>query len=618
MSAVMGIVIALVLSENGRTEEDRATEKTVPLKTIVVTATRIPHAPRDLGISASIVTREDIEAMAAQNVGDVLKDVTGARVNAYGSMGAMSSVTLRGSTDSQVLVLVDGMPVNLPSLGTADLSIYPVDNIERIEVIRGPASVLYGANALAGVINIVTRNVPEEPFVRVSASYGTFDTRIYQLSRGAKAGDFGYLVTASHNSSDGDRENSECDGYHVSGKADYDLGEESRLVFFTGYTRQNKGVPGSTSWPSPDCSQDDEKNWFGLTHKLGFSKSHDVVSKVFFNRHWQEFKNPDILTDDISKNNQLGLDVQHTLSFGDAHTAACGIFWERDETNIKDINGISKIGGKQELTTTAVYLQDEISLSESFIITPGLRYDDQSEYGSEINPKVSGLYRLTGKTSLRASVGRGFRAPTINDLYWRDNYSIGNPDLKPEESVGYDLGVQHEFGSKNLVKVSLFRSDVEDLITWVDSEDDGIWEASNINEARIQGGEAEINIQFTKQVSGTLSYTFLDARDTGKNYHNEHLRYRPRHKGGCRLRYQNERGFKATFGTEYTDSVYSDRANTTELDSYMLVDARVSRTMAKNVEIFITGKNLLDEEYQVMKEYPMPGTSITGGVQAMF
>ncbi|OGV68600.1 MAG: hypothetical protein A2283_12585 [Lentisphaerae bacterium RIFOXYA12_FULL_48_11] len=622
MAVVIGIVAALGFSMDSWSQtnhEGQATLATNELGTIVVTGTRIPHALNDVGVSASVISKERIEEMKAQNVGEALRESAGARVNSYGAMGAGSSISLRGSTANQVLVMVDGRPVNLPSVGSADLSMYPVDQIERIEVIRGPASVLYGANALAGVVNIVTKDVPDKLLTEASASYGTFDTRIFRLSNGAKIGDLGYLITASQNSSDGYRTNSACDGYHVSGKVNYDLSQDSRLIFSTGYSRQDKGIPGAIIWPSPNCTQDDERYWFDATHKVEFGKNSCLTSKVFLNQHWQEYKDTDLFTDDISRNQQLGLDVQQTLPLGDRHLLLGGIFFERDNVNIiNDITGGSRIGGKQNLTTTAIYLQDEISLSESLIVTPGLRCDVQSEYGTEVSPKVSGLYRFTDKTSLRASVGRGFRAPTIDDLYWRDDYSAGNPDLKPEKSIGYDVGIQHEFGSKNLFQVTLFRSEVENLITWADTQGNGIWEACNIDKACLQGVETEVNLQCTKQVSIKLSYTFLDARDTGEEYHNQYLRYKPKHKGGCRLQYQGERGLKVNLGAEYTDSAYSDRANTSEVDGFVLVDTSVSQTVGKGTEIFVSGKNLLDQEYEVIKGYPMPGTIVMSGVKVIF
>lgn len=623
MTVVGGIVITLGCPRDGWSEDSPQKQKsaaTNELNAVVVTATRIPRALQDVGVSASVVTKETIEETDAQNVGDVLDEsVPGARVESFGGMGAESHVTLRGSTDNQVLVLVDGRPNNLPSDGKTDLSMYPVDDIERIEVIRGPASVLYGANALAGVVNIVTRDVPVELLTDVSAAYGTYNTRIVRLDNGATIGDVGYLVTASQNSSDGFRENSACDGYNLSGKVSYDLNQDSKVVFSSGYSRQDKGVPGSTSYPSPNARQDDEIYWFDVTHKLGFGKNSCLTSKVFLNEYWQKYKDPDVATDDISRNQQLGLDIQQSLFLNDAQTLLLGIFGERDNANITDsATGTSIIGGEQGLSTTAVYLQDEISLLDSLVLTPGLRIDNQSEYGTEVSPKLSGLYKFTDKTSLRASVGRGFRPPTVDDLYWRDEFSIGNPDLKPEKSIGYDLGIQHEFGSKNLFQITLFRSDVDDLISWVDTGSNGIWEARNIDKARLQGAEADLHLQFTKQVSGDFNYTFLDARDMGEEYHDKHLTYKPINKGGCRLRYQNERGLKMSLGAEYTDSAYSDRLNTTEVDSFVLVDARVSQTVAKGVEVFVAGNNLLDEKYEVILDYPMPRTTVMGGVKATF
>jgi outer membrane receptor for ferrienterochelin and colicins len=611
-------MFALTFAQGGWSEENSEGGAYFDLGTVVVTATRTPHLLEDVAVSATVVTREEIDEVNAQSIGEALEGVVGVKVDTYGSMGMATSIRLRGSTPNQVLVLVDGRPVNLPSLGTVDLSMYPVDNVERIEVIRGPVSALYGANALGGVINIITKDVPEEPFTEASASYGTFNTQIYRLNHGVKIDSFGYLITGSKNSSDGDKENSECDGYHFTGKVNYDLGEEAKLTFSTGYSRQDKGVPGSTSWPTPKVEQDDEKNWFDLTYKLASGENSDITSKIFFNRHWQEYKDPDSFTDDISKNYQLGVDLQQNLFLSDAHTLTWGINWERDEVDIKDINEVSKIGGERELTTKAVYLQDEITLSELLTLTLGLRYDHHSVYGSEVSPRASCLYKLTEKTSLRTSVGCAFRAPTVNELYWRDSYAVGNPDLKPEESIGYDLGIEHQFNTKVLGRVSLFRSDVDDLLTWDDPDGDWIWEPYNVEKARVQGIEAGVKTQFTRLLSSAFTYTYLDTRDDGETYKDKYLRYRPRHKGGCRLTYENERGLKVGLGVEYSSSVYTDRANTSKLGSFLLLNARISRVVAGDTELFIAGENLLDEEYQLYDGYPMPGASITGGLKAKF
>ena len=629
---IIGIAAALIISQNNRAQESdvekEAVKSPAPIATqtvsgaseadeVVVAATRIPQATRDVGVSVSVVPRERIEELNAQNAGEVLEEVTDVRMNTYGSMGAESDITMRGSSASEVLVMVDGRPVNVASVGKTDLSMYPVDQIERIEVIRGPASVLYGAGAMAGVVNIVTRDPPKQLQTDLSASYGTKNTRIIQLDNGAKLGDIGYLITASQNASDGWRENSACDGYNISGKLDYDMTQESRLTLNSGFSRQNKGVPGSTSWPSPDAKQYDEQSWFDLTHKYEFETNSCLTSKIFLNQNWQDYKDPDSFTDDTSRNNKTGVDIQQTLPAGERQLLLGGIYLENDAVNIKDADGISRIGGNRDLFTGAVFMQDEISFLERFVATPGLRCDMQSKWGAELSPKISGLYKIIEGTGLKASVGRGFRAPTVSELYWRDNYNEGNPDLKPEESFSYDAGIQQSLGEKSMLQVSLFQSHMKNLIAWFD-DGKGIYRAQNVNDAFLQGLETELNARLTKEISGALNYTLLGAKDTSGQYDGEILTYRPKNKVGARLGYQSKWGFKCNVNAEYTDSVYADRANTKELGGFMTLGAYVAQTLFKGVEIYARGDNILDKQYQLLNGYPMPGASIMGGLKATF
>lgn len=628
----IGTAVALLVSQiNGAQEsgtEQETDKRIAPVvtqtvseateaDTVVVSASRIPQAVRDLGVSVSVVPRERIEELDAQSVEEALAEVTDVRMNTYGSMGAQSDITLRGSTANQVLVMVDGRPVNVASEGKTDLSLYPVDQVERIEVIRGPGSVLYGAGAMAGVVNIVTRDPPQELQTDVSASYGTKNTHILQLDNGARIGDLGYLVTASQNSSDGWRDNSAYDSYNISGKVDYDLSSASRLVLNSGFSRQNKGVPGSTSWPTSDAKQHDRQYWVDLTHKYEFETNSCLTSKAFINQNWQEYEEPDSFTDDTSQNQKAGLDVQQTLPAGESQLLLGGVYLENDAVNIKDDQGVSRIGGNRDLFTGAVFLQDEISFFEKFIATPGLRCDMQSKWGAELSPKISGLYKIIQGTGLKASIGRGFRVPTVNELYWRDDYTIGNPDLKPEESLSYDAGIQQQIGEKSMFQVSVFQSHMKNLIAWFD-DGKGIYKAENVNDAFLQGLETELNAQLTREITGALNYTLLGAQDTSGQYDGETLTYRPKNKVGGRLGYQSKWGLKLSVNADYTDSVYTDRANTKELGGFMTMGAYAAQTLCKGVEIYVRGDNILDKQYQLVNGYPMPGASVMGGVKATF
>ena len=620
-AALACAAIALALTHNSPAQapgsSNAAPEAAGEADAVVVSATRIPQAVRDVGVSVTVVPRERIEELNAQNASQVLEEVADARVNSYGSMGAESEVTVRGSSGSQVLVMVDGRPVNVASVGETDLSMYPVEQIERIEIIRGPGSVLYGAGAMAGVVNIITRDPPPEMRTRMSASYGSRNTRVFELDNGARFGSLGYLVTASRNASDGWRDNSFCDGYNMSGKLDYDLAPESRLTFNGGFSRQNKGVPGSESWPSPEARQYDRLYWFDLTHRHEFATNTCLTGKIFLNQNWQNYKDPDMATDNISKNQKTGLDVQQTLPAGESHMFLGGIYAENDYVNIRDKDDASVIGGNRDLFTGAVFLQDEISFLRRFALTPGLRCDMQSKWGAELSPKISGLYKVVEGTSLKASVGRGFRAPTVSELYWREDYSQGNPDLRPEESFSYDAGVRQELGERTALQISLFQSHLKNLISWFD-DGSGVYRAENVNSAFLQGLETELSAQITEEISAALNYTLLGAKDTSGEYDGETLTYRPKNKVNCRLGYRNKRGLTLSVNAEYTDSVYANRSNTQELGGFMTMGAYAAQKIGNNLEIFARGDNLLDKQYQLVNGYPMPGASLTGGVKATF
>lgn len=607
-----------------------AEEEGFDLGEVVVTATKTPHLLKDVPGSVTIVTKEEIEESGANDLGEALEKAVGVKIRDYGSMGAATGISLRGSTPGQVLVLVDGRPTALSSLGTTDLSLYPVDNIERIEVVRGPSSALYGADALGGVVNIITRDAPEKPTATFDLSYGTFNTQIYQMSYGAKKDKFGYFFTAGKNKSGGNRENSACDGKHFTTKLSYDFSENAKISLSLGYLYQSSDTPGSLTWPSLDAHQNDEKDWVDLTYNLRLGEDSDIMAKVFYNRHWLESIAGHLATDSRSetKINQVGLELQHNFLLNEMNLLTYGVSYKRDEVEVDDkVNNTFTIGGGKEPTTTGIYLQDEIKFNAlPLTLVPGVRYDAPSDYEKRVSPKLSALYELGEKTNIRASVGQAYRAPTVDDLYWYEDWgygmgAYGNPDLKPEKSTSWELGVEHQFGQKVLARTTYFRSEVKDLITWAETPA-GSWcyVATNVDEALIQGVESETKFQFTPEISASLNYTYTDARNKGETYYDKYLRYQPKDKVGCTLDYENKKGFKASVGVEYIGSTYSDQDNTetNKLDEYPLLSARISKTIGKYAEVYLVGKNLTDEEYQVYRDYPMPGVSITGGVKIKF
>ncbi|PIP16033.1 MAG: hypothetical protein COX46_04495 [bacterium (Candidatus Ratteibacteria) CG23_combo_of_CG06-09_8_20_14_all_48_7] len=588
-------------------------EEVTALEEIVVTATRTPQSAEEVPVSVTVVTRSEIEDSKAQNVGEVLDTLPGVQMRAYGSMGSQSSLSIRGSSTEQILILLDGRPLNLGSLGSYDLSLIPIEMVERIEVLRGPASALYGANALGGVINIITRNIPKEPFFTSNLQYGSFNTTLLSFTGGRKDGRFGYILSGQYNYSDGDRENSGDEENHFFGKFTLDLNKNSSLAFSSGFDKQDVEVPGSVALPMPLANQktteDRQDVFYGFAGERG-----EFTGRLFFNHNKVHFQNPDPAwpTDSTIKNRQTGLELQQNYSPNEIHLLTIGGDYLKDEVK-------SESTGSHAPEREAIFIQDQITFKKATLVLGG-RVDEHSVYGSEFSPRIAGRFNLSEDTILRSSLGKAYRAPTVNDLYWYEEWwpgagMFGNEDLKPEEGISYDLGVEHKF-SKNLsATATFFRNDVEDLISWVETIPWTRYDVQNIGEARLQGVETELKWFITERLSFSVNHTYLKSedQDTGKK-----LTYRPENRVGSFLSYSRPSGFKAQLEGEYNDVSYADAANTRKVDEYFLLSLILSKKVSPNLELFAKGENLFGEEYEILDGYPMPQTTITVGLNANF
>ena len=193
---------------------------------------------------------------------------------------------------------------------------------------------------------------------------------------------------------------------------------------------------------------------------------------------------------------------------------------------------------------------------------------------------------------------------------------MGNEDLKAERSVSWDAGIEQACGDSVLASISYFSSDIEDLVGWEPRESDGLWSPFNIDDAEIRGLEVEIAAKLHSRLSAALAYTWMETEDKGEFSGNE-LQYKPEHRASGRLSYRDVKGLSVSVALAYTDSVYSDQDNTETIDSYLLLDARVAKTIGEHT-VFLSGRNLLDEEFTVIKGYPMPGTTFNAGIELLF
>ncbi len=570
---------------------------------IVVTATRVEESVEDVAQDVTVITAEDIKKHSYETISDILNDVIGVKIKEYGNRGNSSSISVRASTAEQVLILIDGKRLNKPSSGQFDLNDIPVplENIERIEVLRGASSALYGADAMGGVINIITKR-PDKPMNKARIQYGRFDTKNLLFTTSRKLNDFGYFFSVEREDSHGFRADTDYKLWNLNGKLTYDISKDVNILFNIDYGHKELGSPGSTGWPTPGARQWNENGFYGVTLNAKNSKFN-----IYSHYNRIHYINPGRGENSIHKNHIRGIDAQTSFALGEINLITVGA-----EILQEDVNSTS-IGVKKR-NRVGAFVQDEISFNDDLIFTAGLRYDDY-DVGNRITPRVSALYRIFKDTTLRASAGKGYRVPTFNELYWPDmGWAVGNPDLKPEKSTEYEISVEQKINKNIRAKVLGFYKKVKDLIEWQEVSP-WRWMPVNIGKARIRGIEFE-TLARVGLFELMLNYTYQDPKDLEKD---QIITDRQRHNLNAGVTYSNSKGFTATLDGSYVSNYTTETGNH---KCYFVLNTKVSKTitLAEGIKgtFYVKGKNILDREYEVTKGYPMPGHQWMAGVTVEF
>lgn len=584
----------------------------VDLEKIVVTPSRIDEDCNDTSRNVDIITSKDIERSQATDISQVLTELTSVNISNYGGLGATKTIMMRGSTASQVLVMVDGRPINSPRDGQVDLSRVPLDNINRIEVLHGPSSSLYGSQAMGGVVNIITKNPPKKgQKTEVSSSYGTFQTYTDRFSQGARISHFGYIVSGGYQSSHGFRDNTAVDAKDLNTKFDYSIGENHTLTLNSGFYREKLGTPG----PINAVDLDDKQ--VALNHFLDFGwhfkpeETLELSSKIYQNYDRLEFMENSSgsmfdtpFSKDIQTTKVRGIDVQLYKKLFTNYQGICGFNY------VKNIND-STNAAKHEYIVRAGYIDNKLNLFEKLKIDFGIRIDDYSNFGTQANPSLSALYNLHDNIRLHGLISRSFRAPTFNDLYWPDQgWAKGNPELKPETGITFETGVNTDINDAINSSLTYYHNKFDELINW--TEVSGVWQPKNIGSAVIDGVEFENKVKILDNFEFDAGYTFLMARDEKTH---KYLIYQPKHKADFSLTYKEINGFACQLKGEFTGQRFHDAEDTIKVKRFFVLGFNISKKFKSGITCFGSIDNVLGRKYQVIRGYPMPGFSMTGGVK---
>ncbi len=622
--AVLGVFCVffhgIVLAQGpGDTHDD-----ILELGEVVVTATKTPHALKEVPVDTIVITQKDIERTNAQTVLDVLRQVPGIATSVHDDIFGTYTwrATMRGLSfnDGYGLVLVDGqrMTGSGQSGGMGEYGIglnqIPVNMIKRIEIVKGPGSALYGSDAMAGVINIITKGPSRKPSGSAGGSYGWYKVRSrYKNGKVTVPSDHGeYRHLATGYASFGDTPFDHL-GYFLS--YDYEKAQDIRKDPIDSY--RHTGLVKLKFDPS-DRFEAELSSLLSHYEKTGYREEdswridlkttmHPVDGHtLYLNGYLYDwdfehgypgypygYKHGDQA--------ERQAEIRYGFFLWQSHHLMAGGEYRGQALDYVIENKGDRIPVDEDIHTWSVYFQDEYAVTDWIMAVPGVRYDHHSLFGGEVNPKFSIMLQVDHQTTFRASVGRAFKSPTIRQLYYQAPYEHGsyfimsNPDLDPEKSWGYSMSIERlAFSNKVVTSLAFFRNDIDDLVQRVDTgqtyHDKPLLTYKNVSSARVQGIEFSARAAFDWGLGCRMSYTYTDGwnKDDDKR-----LTYVPEHAIGVMVSYDNrELGTGMSVTLNYTGRQYVDAANTRTITDNAVVGAKIYKDLAKIARLSLEADNL--------------------------
>jgi len=616
--------------------------ESLQLDDIVVTATRSEAALNQVGSSVTVISREEIERSQKSFVLDLLRSVPAVDVTRSGGPGGQTYVGIRGAKPEHTLVLVDGVRVNDPAStgGSFDFANLPTDTIERIEILRGPQSTLYGSDAMGGVITIITRRGEGTPTGFVSAQGGSFSTARERASVGGGAGPLNFSLGLSREdtrgiSSAGEQYgNHETDGYHATSVSTRLGVAPSRNFDFDCIVRylndktdlDNGGGPGQDD---PNSIVRSEQVLVRGQGRLSlFDDRWEQKLGISFTNLDRNYRNDTDAShpedsDRASYHGQsLAFDWQHTVRLHKTNNLTLGVE-TREEKAHSDYSSQSSYGPYSSVfpeesdRITGYYLQDRISLWDAWFTTLGVRLDDHSRFGTEATYRFTTSY-LVNRTATRfmGSCGTGFKAPSLYQLY---EPTYGNRSLSPEKIEGWDIGVEQALLDGRIELGAIwFSNDFEDLIEF----DSSASKYKNTARAESYGVELSTTVRPTDDLTLGAAYTWTKTKDkaTGlellrrpENKFSVDANYRFNKKGNVNLEivYVGKRR-----DTRFDPITYA--GTRVDLGGYLLANLAASYDVTRWLQVFARVENLLDRRYEEVWGYGTPGIGGYGGVRVSF
>lgn len=552
---------------------------------IIVTATRTAQTVDDSLASVTVITQKEIEQQQANDLRDLLTSISGIDMYNNGGIGKKTQISIRGTSSSHVLVLVDGIKVGSATNGDIAFQHIPVSQIERIEIVRGPRASLYGSEAVGGVIQIFTKKGQGKEQANLEVGYGSFTTNKISAGFSGKTDNTTYSINASHlktagfdaktgTETDNDGYNNNSITFNASHKISKTSSLNLNMMRASGHTEYDGTSTNNTNY---------EQETTGLLYT--FSPVENWNVKLSASESQDNTDNFSDLTFKSSHNTQRRqYSWQNDINIGTSQLLTIGVDYQNDIVDsTTNYNETSR-------NNTAGFLQHQW-FGVNNDIQVGLRNDKNQAFGSHTTGNLAWGHNFSNSMRLITSYGTAFKAPTFNDLYYPGK---GDPNLVPEnsETTEIELRKNHSWGNAS---VSIYHTKIDNLI---------IWPPANVDKAEINGFELRLNTKIAGWDT-KVELSLLDPRDKTTD-----KILRRRTKESLRLDMDKTSG-KWSTGFSFIGQGYrfDDKENTDKVNGYGIINLRTSYAVSKKLSIKWKIENLLDKEYETALNYNNPGVS---------
>ncbi|MBU2940926.1 TonB-dependent receptor [Lacinutrix sp. C3R15] len=582
-------------------------EKEQQLDSVIITSTRIDLPFSKNSRTITVITQEDIKKSATTNVADLLQQVAGVDIRRRGTAGMQADLYIRGGGFDQTLLLVDGIKMEDPQTGHHTMNMaLPLDVIERVEVIKGPAARVFGQNAFTGAINIVTKKNTENS-VAVNAqagSYGQLHGAVMVSSQLKKSS---HIFQVSRNTSEGYRYNTDYDNQNYFIKSSFNT-NNTPIDLIASFQERKFGANGFYASPTATNQYEEtQTSLIGISSKIKKNKL-TLKPKLYWKRNQDMYvfvrQDPSIYRN-LHQTNKVGaaIDASYKSKIG-----VTGFGIDVSKVYLSSNN----LGSRNRFMTT-LFLEHRFSFADDKLdITPGIAATYFSDFKFHAFPGIDVGYKINNNLKIYGNMGYTYRIPTYTDLYYTSPTELGNENLDPEEAIAQELGIKFTTGNFNL-NLAAFNRDSRKLIDFVKENETDLWQATNIRDLNTKGVECNASYGFTLgsfNQAMQVGYTFIE--DDLKAVSNNFSRYSINS-----LKHHATASIQTQFIKNLSQNIIYKYAERTSGESYAVVDASVNYTI-KAVEFSLLANNIFNTEYTETNLVPMPKGNLLLGVKYVF